>query len=455
MGVLMSFVQDVLERAVQRKTLLAFMTRNGYAYAVGIPTDEPRAVLDPAVLAAFYNTTLPNKLRGVHRSLVFNADEMGTEAFADRKLIRVFVPQRLAPESGSIQVGVPRSSRRCTLIACGSLDGTTLPPAIIVKTKNISSRVFEEGGFDQDRLRFYSTENSFITSDVFGAWLCEVLIPEVFRRREVLRQRLGAFNPNAVLIMDGCTVHQKPELLQLLRNHRIKPVFLVPHSSHLTQPLDVGIFWRTKNLIRTDTRYAINLHDLDEAIANDADAENLPDGDGQQAQAVRRRRTETGRLLADYVLRILRAFRDATFDTNVVSSFAQVGIHADTTEDGSGTAFVDPTTARLVVERCGPLLNAVPAPPRPPRNLRIEELNSAFQSTLSRQLHNELAAIRAAQPAQPPANRRRSRTTHTLTHRGRRPAAAPPAPAAPAPPRPTVPHALRSAFRAASRRSHN
>ena len=38
--------------------------------------------------------------------------------------------------------------------------------------------------------------------------------------------------------------------VELLRQHNVTMVVLVAHTSHMTQPLDVGIFWRVKNLIR-------------------------------------------------------------------------------------------------------------------------------------------------------------------------------------------------------------
>ena len=35
--------------------------------------------------------------------------------------------------------------------------------------------------------------------------------------------------------------------VELLRHHNVTTVVLIAHTSHLTQPLDVGIFWRVKN----------------------------------------------------------------------------------------------------------------------------------------------------------------------------------------------------------------
>ena len=63
--------------------------------------------------------------------------------------------------------------------------------------------------------------------------------------------------------------------------------FLVPHSSHLTQPLDLGIFGRVKSLIRDEATYAVSLEEFDEALDDVLDVE-----------AARRPRSERGKVLA-------------------------------------------------------------------------------------------------------------------------------------------------------------
>ena len=64
----------------------------------------------------------------------------------------------------------------------------------------------------------------------------------------------------------------------------------------MTQALDVGVFGRCKNLIQNDTKYRVDLQDLDEALAQDNDAENTRDP----------LPAEKGLLLAEYILKILR-----------------------------------------------------------------------------------------------------------------------------------------------------
>ena len=142
-----------------RKRLLEFMKEHGYAYVSGIPTEDARADVDKVRLRLFYNDKLPDSVEGVHPSLVFNMDEMGAERYADRKRINVFLPEDEAPEDGGVPVGIPRSSRRCTLIACIALDGTRLTPAIVTKTETVNSLLFESG-YDPERVKLYSTKKA-------------------------------------------------------------------------------------------------------------------------------------------------------------------------------------------------------------------------------------------------------------------------------------------------------
>ena len=126
LGVLMEYLVEELNVHVTRKRLLEFMKAHGFAYVSGIPTEEARADVDKAKLRRFFIDRLPDAVEGAHPSLIFNMDEMGAERYADRKRINVFLPEDDAPEDGGVPVGIPRSSRRCTLISCIALDGTRL-----------------------------------------------------------------------------------------------------------------------------------------------------------------------------------------------------------------------------------------------------------------------------------------------------------------------------------------
>ena len=407
MNVVMAFLADHLTGSeVTTKNVSAYLQRHGYAYMLTMPTDATRVDVKRNDIVVFYTRTLPEALNGVHSSLVFNMDEMGAEMFADRKRIFVFVPVENLTD-GQLAVGVPRSTRRCTLVACICLDGSRLRHTVITKTMTISSAVFAEGGLTSERVKFAHTENSFINNDVFGEWLCDVFLPEVMRKRAWLREKYGTFNERAVLILDGLKCHTMEPFVELLRRHNVTMVVLVPHSSHMTQPLDVGIFARVKNLIRASGKYRLNLPQLDHELAEQTAEETA----GREVPP------ERGRLLADYVVSILRSFEQAAVPDNVVSAFAQVGIHSklvDTDPDNRVT-YIDPATARVVVDNYGviALPDELQTDPSPAVQLKISDLNSHGQSAIAQQLRGELAEIREA--LAPPAARRLTHDVHSPT----------------------------------------
>ena len=94
LGVLIEYIADHLDVFVERKRLLQFMKRKGYAYVSALPTEDVRVNFDRDALRTFYTTALPSALEGVHPSLVFNMDEMGAERYADLKRVNVIIPNQ-------------------------------------------------------------------------------------------------------------------------------------------------------------------------------------------------------------------------------------------------------------------------------------------------------------------------------------------------------------------------
>ena len=179
---LMAYVTDVLRLEVTRKALWRYMTDHGFAYKLATTRDRLRIVSREDQILSFYQN-LENDLDGVNPCLVYNVDEMGVEMYADRKDIMVFVRIENVPEIGNLFVGVERSRRRITMIACICLDGGKLIPTILTKTKTINSLLFDRG-YSVDDVKILSTENSFLTAVTFEIWLNEVFLPAVRKRGE-------------------------------------------------------------------------------------------------------------------------------------------------------------------------------------------------------------------------------------------------------------------------------
>ena len=192
-------------------------------------------------------------------------------------------------------------------MACIALDGSRLKPLIVTRNKTVSSLMFENG-YTKENLILVSTPKGFVNEHVFAHWLREVFFPAVDERRAVLRRQLGTFDEKAILIIDGCKAHKLDPFRQLLVEKNITVVFLVPHSSHLTQPLDLGIFGRLKSLTRDEASYVMRLEELDEAV---------PDEDNEPEPV----RAERGKVLADYITAIIDAYERSATRKRAVSAF--------------------------------------------------------------------------------------------------------------------------------------
>ena len=162
-----------------------------------------------------------------------------------------------------------------------------------------------------------------------------------------------------------------------------------------------------KNLIRSDGKYVIKLDELDAAMTEQIEAET----EGREVPP------EKGRLLAEFILRILRSFEQATTGVNVKSAFAQVGIHfkhTDRANTHKRVSYTDPETARAVVARMGviPLPDQYRVTQPETWQPRIQELIFNDQSPMVLALLQELEAIREELAPRPPREMSVKRLTH-------------------------------------------
>jgi hypothetical protein len=133
---------------------------------------------------------------------------------------------------------------------CCVTPSVTLPPLLIFKAKYTNTAWIPASTPENWR---FSTSNSGWTSDNHAyEWLTTLFEPET--RRNDGKRRL--------LLLDGHGSHLTARFIAFCLNKNIDLVCLLPHTSHLLQPLDVGIFSPLKQalsaeiekLFRLDTR---------------------------------------------------------------------------------------------------------------------------------------------------------------------------------------------------------
>ena len=118
-----------------------------------------------------------------------------------------------------------------SVIECICADGTAIPPLVVFRGENLSS--------------------SWIPANISGdwrfscnsrGWTSNVHALEWLRRCFEPATRDKVNGQTRILICDGHGSHVTSEFIAHCREYNIVLLILPPHSSHLTQPLDVAVF---------------------------------------------------------------------------------------------------------------------------------------------------------------------------------------------------------------------
>ena len=153
---------------------------------------------------------------------IYNCDESGVSI--------VFKPGKVVAELGRKNVYAVSAADRGkthTIMACVSASGYVLPPMMIYPRKKAVPDNFREGAYPNTL--FESSESGWMNGNIFIKWF-NFFVENIPPSRPVL------------LIMDGHGSHISIELIELARANGIHLLCLPSHTSHLLQPLDVGVF---------------------------------------------------------------------------------------------------------------------------------------------------------------------------------------------------------------------
>ena len=207
-----------------------------------------------------YFSRLSNAINGVPASLVVNMDEAGEDDYCDLHAYQVVVSQEFT--ENSIEIPVKRDCKRSTLVHAIAADGTYFKPLLIIPRKTVDSSLLKR--LTISNVSIHHQKKGFANTEIISKWLEDEFFPEIRRRREVEMKRSGYDGP-AVLILDGFSCHKKALDCFNLEEYGVKTVFLVPHSSHLTQPLDLVLF-STQKRFTTTGRLSIKLSEQADSI---------------------------------------------------------------------------------------------------------------------------------------------------------------------------------------------
>ena len=153
---------------------------------------------------------------------VYNVDESGVTI--------VHRPGRVVAELGRQKVYAVTSAERGkthTVLACVSASGCALPPLIVYpRKKSVPDKLKEDA---VPGTVFCNSDNGWINKEIYLHWF-ELFLKMIPKARPVL------------IIQDGHASHVTIDLIELARANSIHILCLPAHTTHVLQPLDVGVF---------------------------------------------------------------------------------------------------------------------------------------------------------------------------------------------------------------------
>lgn len=130
-----------------------------------------------------------------------------------------------------------------TIIECICANGTAIDPLIIFTGKSIQQQWYpDENHHRWASWKFWTSVNGWSSNEIGLKWLKELFIPNT-KPTDPLQWRL--------LILDGHASHTSADFMGECFSNQIWLVFLPAHTSHVLQPLDMGVFSALKRFYRS------------------------------------------------------------------------------------------------------------------------------------------------------------------------------------------------------------
>jgi hypothetical protein len=131
----------------------------------------------------------------------------------------------------------PETREWVSILETISTLGTTIRPVVIFKGKKLQTSWFLAENCP-DWL-YANSENAWTSYDIGYRWLCDVFLPET-----------QVADETRILLVDGHGSHAQPNFMVKCIENNVKVIYLIPHASHVLQPLDLSCFSAIKSRYR-------------------------------------------------------------------------------------------------------------------------------------------------------------------------------------------------------------
>ena len=209
--------------------------------------DYQRALCeDPELIGGWFRLVGNMRAKyGVHDADIYNFDETG---FMMGVISSSMVVSN-ADRKGRSKAIQPGNREWATAVVCINGEGWALPPFLILQGRVHITSWYTETGLPSDWV-IKTTPNGWTDNDTALEWL------KHFDQHTKGRTR----GPYRMLVLDGHKSHESAEFQEYCKANNIITLGLPPHSSHLTQPLDVGCFSPLKKAYSREIELYIKAH---------------------------------------------------------------------------------------------------------------------------------------------------------------------------------------------------
>jgi hypothetical protein len=231
---ILDLLMDQFALPISLDTFRHYLTRQPNIKSVtGVAIDHKRAQINYHEIKNWY-LELAEIIKTVPRNFIFNMDESGCDEYVDSKNVPVLVPN--SHDGTHVDIPVHRQCKRATLTACIAADGSSMKPFVILPQETIDEEIFR-AGYTRDKVAYFHHVHAFMTKAIFERWINTIFIPDLQQRRTRLK-----YDGPAILILDQFSGHSYEKFSEQCSANNIIVKYLVPHTSHLCQPLDLVTF---------------------------------------------------------------------------------------------------------------------------------------------------------------------------------------------------------------------
>ncbi|KAA6378656.1 MAG: hypothetical protein EZS28_025817 [Streblomastix strix] len=177
---------------------------------------------------------------GVNSAFFNSTDEDGHTELSNARSKTVIVPKEC-----KISQLFYKINRQCPYVSgmpCIALQQKSAPPLICLPGKRHLMNAYPPGLTKGTDLQVTVTPKSYANTDTLEKYIDESFIPFIEKRRD----KMHMLNAPATVLCDNHGPHAEDEIQAKLAASNIRLLTVPPHSTHVTQPLDLVTFSAVK-----------------------------------------------------------------------------------------------------------------------------------------------------------------------------------------------------------------